>query len=122
MTRRLAALALLVSATALAKPQLQTFFQSTLSNTAYQQKVFNKVAKVWKQPKETPAVGKKTVVRATLARDGRLVSAQVSMASGSKTWDDAAVAAVKKAAPFDPLPDDFAYPSLEVDFHVSWVK
>jgi protein TonB len=126
MTRRLQALAaaaaLLTAAAASAKPQLQTFFQSTLTSTAYQQKVFDKYAKAWKQPKETPAPGKKTVVRATIGRDGKLVSAVVGLASGSRAWDDAALAAVKKAAPFDPLPAEVAYPSLEVDFHVSWVK
>src|SRR5690242_10967112 len=90
------AAALLCAAAASAKPQLQTYFQSTLSSTAYQQKVFNKYAKAWKQPKETPAVGKKTVVRVTIARDGKLVSAILGLASGSKAWDDAALAAAKK--------------------------
>ena len=103
-------------------PQLQTFFQATLADTAYQQKVFAKVAKLWKQPKATPESGKKTVVRATIGRDGKLVSSRLGLLSGSKPWDDAALAAVQKAAPFDPLPKDFPYPAVEVDFHVSWLK
>ena len=62
MNRRLRALALaaaLLPAAAWAKPQLQTFFQATLADAAYQQKVFAKVAKLWKQPKATPESGKK---------------------------------------------------------------
>lgn len=126
MPRRLQALAAtavpLAAAAASAKPQLQTFSQRTFTSTAHQHKVFDKYAKVWWQPKETPALGKKAVVRATIGRDGKLVSAVVALASGSKAWDDAALAAVKKAAPFDPLPAEVGSTPLEVDLHLPWVK
>jgi len=98
-------------------PSLNVYFQKTLADTACQKKIFEKVAKQWKAPASLPAVGKKTVVQAVIAKDGKLASAIVSMESGSKAWDDAALAAVKSAAPFDPLPKGYGYPSVEVHFH-----
>jgi len=121
-----AALAVVAAAAALpllaaGTPSLNVYFQKTLTDTTYQKKVFDRVAKLWKIPGSLPAVGKKTVVQAVLSKDGRLVSATVTMESGSKAWDDAALAAVKSAAPFAPLPKDYPYPSVEVHFHVALV-
>lgn len=103
------------------KPSLNAYFQSTLTDDAYQKKTFSRVASAWKTPpaKSFPKIGSKTVVQAVIAKDGKLASTTVSMSSGSKAWDDAALAAVKKAAPFDSLPASYKYPSLEVHFHVS---
>ena len=70
---------------------------------------------------EVPPVGKKTVVQAAILKDGSLATTEVSMSSGKKGWDAAALKAVKAAAPFDPLPAGFAYPSVQVHFHVSVV-
>lgn len=120
-----AALALAVSPAALAaggSPQLQTFFQSSLDSPTYQQKTFNRVAKTWRQPgaKQVPALGRKTIVQAVVAKDGTLVSTKVLMESGSKAWDAAALATVKKAGPFDPLPAGATSP-MEAHFHFAWV-
>ena len=103
------------------RPSLNVYFQSTLKDAAYQKAVFAKVSAAWKAPKGLPAVGKKVVVQAVLARDGKVTSAHVSMTSGSKAWDDAALAAVKGGSPFAPLPSGYRYPTLEVHFHVSLV-
>lgn len=104
-------------------PQLQTFFQSNLSSASYQQKVYQRVAKKWQQPgpKQTPKVGSKTIVQAVIGKDGKLVTVAVTSESGSKGWDAAALSAVKKAAPFEPLPASYTSPTLEVHFHVGWV-
>ena len=111
------------SALAAGRPSLNAYFQSTLTDTAYQKKTFDRVAKAWKAPAaaDLPATGKKTVVQAAIARDGKLSSAAVSMSSGKKGWDDAALKAVKAASPFDPLPAGYKYPVLEVHFHVAFV-
>jgi len=104
-------------------PRLEAFFQSELKSADYQQKAYARVAGKWRQPgaKGTPALGRKTVVQAVIGRDGKLVSATVSTESGSKAWDAAALSAVKKAAPFAPLPDSYKVPTLDAHFHVSWV-
>lgn len=106
---------------AAAQPSLNAYFQSTLKDPAYQKKTFERVARRWKAP---PAAGfpkprSKTVVQAVLTKEGKLASTTVSTSSGSKRWDEAALAAVMTAAPFDPLPAGYGYPTLEVHFHVS---
>jgi protein TonB len=103
------------------KPSLNAYFQKTLTDAAYQKKVFEKVARTWKAPASFPAVGKKTVVQAVITKEGKLASAAVSMESGAKAWDDAALASVTKAAPFGPLPAGYAYRSVEVHFHFAVV-
>ncbi|WP_426750487.1 energy transducer TonB [Myxococcus sp. Y35] len=112
-----------VALAASGSPQLQAFFQQDLTSVDYQQKVYSRVAGKWRQPgaKGRPALGKKTVVRAVIGRDGKLLSTEVSTESGSKAWDAAALSAVKKAAPFPPLPASFPLATLDAHFHVAWV-
>jgi len=122
-----AAIALLVAAApavrAAGRPSLECYFQTTLNDPAYQKRTFEKVAAKWKAPPdaEVPAVGKKTVVQAVITKDGALATTEVTLSSGKKGWDAAALRAVKAAAPFDPLPAGFGYPSVQVHFHVSVV-
>jgi protein TonB len=111
------------SAFAAGRPELKVYFQSNLTDTAYQKKTFDRVAKAWKTPgaSQIPEVAKKTVVQAVIAKDGKLVSAVVSLSSGKKGWDAAARKAVTSASPFDALPAGFKPRSVEVHFHVSVV-
>jgi protein TonB len=119
------AVLLLVAAAAYAagRPSLECYFQATLKDSAYQKRTYEKVAAKWKTPAaaEIPAVGKKTVVQAVITRDGALATTEISTSSGKKGWDAAALKAVTAAAPFDPLPLGFNYPSVQVHFHVSVV-
>jgi protein TonB len=118
-------LAIMTAGPALAagRPALNVYFQSNLTDAAYQKKTFDKVAKAWKAPaaSQIPEVGKKTVVQAVIAKDGKLISAVVSTSSSKKGWDTAALAAVRTAAPFDPLPGNYGASTIEVHFHVSVV-
>ncbi|WP_368666189.1 TonB family protein, partial [Corallococcus sp. CA041A] len=120
-------LALALASGALAasgSPQLQTYFQGSVDSPTYQQQAFQRVAKAWKQPgpKGTPALGKKTIVQAVLDKDGKLVSTAILTESGAKAWDAAALAAVKKAAPFPPMPKGTTTPTVEAHFHFAWVS
>ena len=119
----LVALTMAGSAFAAGRPELKVYFQSNLTDTAYQKKTFEEVAAKWKAPaaSQIPEVGKKTVVQAVIAKDGKLVSAVVSMSASKKGWDTAALAAVRTAAPFDPFPGSYGASTLEVHFHVSVV-
>jgi protein TonB len=112
-----------ISALAAGRPSLECYFQTTLKDPVYQKKTYEKVAAKWKSPaaSEIPAVGKKTVVQAVIAKDGALATTEVSMSSGKKGWDAAALKAVRAAAPFDPLPAGFNYPTVQVHFHVAVV-
>jgi protein TonB len=111
---------LLALALAAPHPTLKVYFQAQLDDAKYQQAAFDKVARSFTPPGTKPALGKKTVVQAIIARDGKLISTTVGMTSGAKTWDDAALGAVKRAGPFAPLPASFPASSVEVHFHLSW--
>jgi TonB family protein len=102
-------------------PQLQSYFASDFKDAAYQQKAFQKVASGWKRPQASPAAGSKAVVIASIAANGSVAAPVLHMKSGSDGWDAAALAAVKAAAPFDPLPKSYAHPSVEVHFHFECV-
>ncbi len=111
------------SALAAGRASLNVYFQSNLKNTAYQNRTFEKAVKAWRAPEasQVPDVGRKAVVQAVIAKDGKLISAVVSMSSGKKGWDSAALATVRSAAPFDPLPEGYSASTIEVHFHVSVV-
>lgn len=111
------------STLAAGRASLNVYFQSNLKNTAYQNRTFEKAVKAWRAPEasQVPDVGRKTVVQAVIAKDGKLVSAVVSMSSGKKGWDAAALATVKSVAPFDPLPESYGASTVEVHFHVAVV-
>lgn len=111
-------------ALAAGRANLQVYFQQTLTSAEYQQEAFGKVAAKWKQPgrKGLPELGKKAVVQAVIARDGKLISAELTMRSGSGAWDDAALKAVQGAAPFPPLPQGYAHPTVEAHFHIGWER
>ena len=102
--------------------QFNLFFQADLTDANYQKKFFEKVAKNHRPPaaRQAPRPGQRTVVQITVGKDGQLLGAVVSTESGSKAWDEAALAAVKKAAPFEKFPAGFTAPALDVHFHVWW--
>jgi protein TonB len=52
-----------------------------------------------------------TVVMVVIARDGRLLSAQVVRSSGSQAMDDGVLAGVRQGSPYTPLPDGIHGPS-----------
>jgi hypothetical protein len=96
---------------------LQSFFASDFKDSGYQKKTFDKVAGTWKRPATMPPPGSKAVVITVIARDGKATLPVLHMKSGSDAWDTAAVAAVKHAIPFEPLPKEYGRPSVEVHFH-----
>ena len=52
-----------------------------------------------------------------VTKDGSLAGLRDHLMTGFKPWDDAAIAAVKRAAPFAPLPPAWGFPTMEVHFH-----
>lgn len=107
----------LVAASPACEPRLQVFFAADFKDQAYQQKAYQKVASSWKRPAGSPKPGGKTVVIVTIGSDGKTTPPVLHFKSGSDPWDAAAIEAVKKASPFDPLPKGYAGPSVEVHFH-----
>ena len=97
-------------------PRFTAYFTEAFTDAAYQKTAAGRVLKAWKAPAGAP-VGKKTVVIAKIAKDGKLAETEFHVTTGFKPWDDAAMAAVKAGAPFPPLPKSWAFPTMEVHFH-----
>jgi protein TonB len=96
--------------------RFNAYFTPAFTDAAYQKEAAAKILKAWKPAAGAPA-GKKTVLIALIAKDGTLAGLRDHVMTGFKPWDDAAIAAVKKAAPFAPLPKSWAFPTMEVHFH-----
>jgi periplasmic protein TonB len=60
-------------------------------------------------------------VRFTVGPDGSLISRMVEKSSGSQVLDDAAVAALDRAAPFPPMPQNVAQGPIEVSVPFEFV-
>jgi len=101
-------------------PDLKSYPSSELSDGSYHKAVHQKVGAAWKRPDQPPKEGSKAVVIATILRDGSLMDARLHLKSGSDAWDRAAVDAVKRAAPFGPLPKNYSRTSLEIHFHFEY--
>jgi TonB family protein len=97
--------------------RLQVFFAADFKDQAYQQAVYQKVAGSWRRPDRQPEAGSKAVVIAVIQKDGKAPEPSLHHPSGSQVWDDAAVAAVRNASPFPPLPKTYAPAGVEVHFH-----
>ena len=96
--------------------RFNAYFTPAFTDAAYQKAAAAKVLKAWKPPASAP-VGKKTVLIAQIAKDGTLAGLRDHLLTGAKAWDDAAIAAVKNAVPFSPLPKSWGFPTMEVHFH-----
>jgi TonB family protein len=59
---------------------------------------------------------RRTVVFFTVTRSGQVTNLRIVRPSGSNATDTAAVGAIRRAAPFAPLPSGFAYNSLKISF------
>ena len=97
-------------------PRFTAYFTSAFTDAAYQKVAADKVLKAWKPAAGAP-VGKKTVLIALIAPDGKLAGLRDNMTTGFKPWDEAATKAVMSAAPFPPLPKSWTLGTLEVHFH-----
>jgi len=96
--------------------RFNAYFTPAFTDAAYQKEAAAKVLKAWKPVAGAPA-GKKTVLIVQIAKDGTIAGLRDHLLTGFKPWDDAAVAAVKKAAPFAPLPKSWGFATMEVHFH-----
>ena len=114
------ALASLAQPVEAAGPDLKTYPSSDFTDQAYLQKMHKQVGLSWKRPPMPPSAGSKAVVIVTILRDGSLLDTRLHMKSGSDAWDASAMAAVKNAAPFEPLPKSYPRTSVEVHFHFEY--
>jgi TonB family protein len=82
--------------------------------TSYMANVQNKIRSNWNPPNGDES--RKVVLVFKVGRDGNILSHSVNESSGDKVMDDAAVEALMKSQPFEPLPKDFSGNSVDIQF------
>lgn len=65
---------------------------------------------------ESPDNSKQTIVSFAVSRTGEVNSLRILQSSGSTSIDQAALQAVRRAAPFNPLPGTYPATSLKIEF------
>jgi protein TonB len=85
-------------------------------NYGWVQRLSEKVSSYWSYPPELweRRIFSDVYVRMTFRRDGRLVRAELVRTSGYRSLDDSAFRALKDAAPYWPLPDDWKEDELTI--------
>ncbi len=99
------------------QPRMKAYFASDFTDAAYQQAAVARVLREWKAKPPWPEGGHKAVIPSTIGRDGALLETRQTMSSGQKAFDDAALAAVKRGAPFAPFPKSYSRATVEVHWH-----
>lgn len=80
----------------------------------YMPKMQNQIKSNWNPPKsEKPS---KVILNYEIKKDGTLGEIKVSTSSGDAKADEMAIEALKKSAPFEPLPKGFAGDKIDVQF------
>jgi TonB family protein len=91
-------------------------FPDALPGSAYRGAVDRKVKQAWTSPGGARA-GQEAVAVVDIGRDGTLARVALEKTSGDAAYDQAALAAIAKAMPFPPLPDDVPDTALRVRLH-----
>jgi len=78
-----------------------------------------KIELVWQYPYDAQMAGIQgdLVAEFVIARNGRLESVTLLRGSGQKILDEEAIGAIRKAAPYDPIPKEYAIPDLKIRAH-----
>lgn len=75
-----------------------------------------KIELVWQYPYDAQVAGVQgtLVVEFVIGRNGALSSVTLVRGSGHRILDDEALGAIRKAAPYDPIPKQYAIPDLRI--------
>ena len=82
--------------------------------SVYMQKMQTKIKANWNPPEQETS--KRVTLLYAINKDGSLKSYEVKETSGVKELDDAAIDALKKSSPFEPLPEGFGGKYIDVQF------
>jgi len=83
---------------------------------AYYNAVTERVQSHWVYPALPGSEKMLVMVGLRIGRDGRLINVRVEKGSGNARFDASLINAVRKAAPFPPLPADYAQDALDIGF------
>lgn len=82
----------------------------------YMQRLREKIEATWRYPGEAGIrrITGEVYIRFVIAKNGRLASVEIVESSGYRALDDAAVAALREAAPYWPLPPEWKKDDLTI--------
>ncbi len=86
----------------------------TIAGKEYISLVQKQIKKQWHPPKNKTS--NKVKVLFVIDKNGNLISHEIKKSSGNEKIDEAAIEAIKKAAPFPKVPDVLSEKSVTVDF------
>jgi protein TonB len=94
--------------TALNAPEIQYI--------SYFASIKRKIELVWQYPQEAAVAGIQgtLTVDFVIGRNGTLQSVQLLRGSGYKILDDEALGSIRKAAPYNPIPENYTIPDLRI--------
>lgn len=82
--------------------------------TPYMKRLQRKIKNNWHPPKSNKS--RRVVILFKIAKKGEMVKYKILQSSGDKNIDAAAIKALKKSAPFAPLPRKFKGKSVDIQF------
>jgi protein TonB len=97
-----------------------TFESDELRSYGYRQGLKYKIEAIWQYPTEALMRGiywADLYLNFTINKNGTLVDIELIRTSGYKSLDDAAIKALKDAAPYWPLPEDWGKDTLTIKGH-----
>jgi colicin import membrane protein len=106
-------------------PAKMTSGEIAAKTNDYANVVSSRVHNNWSIPPELKPRGNiETIIEIKIMRDGSLSYAGFEKRSGNSFYDESAMKAVKKSAPFPPLPGGFPYNIMEIGirFHPSQLR
>lgn len=80
----------------------------------YLKSLQEKIKSNWNPPND--AISKKNLFLFKILKDGSLSNLKLLQTSGHQNYDQQALIAINKSAPFDPLPNEFSKKSIDVQF------
>ncbi len=96
-----------------------TFSTQEFKYYGYKMRLKEKIENIWKYPPEAAEKGiyADLYIRFTILKNGKLGAVELLRTSGYKTLDDAALKALRDAAPYWPLPDEWKEESFTITGH-----
>jgi protein TonB len=96
-----------------------TFSTKEFKYYGYKMRLKEKIENIWKYPPEAAEKGiyADLYIRFTILKNGNLGAIELIRTSGHKMLDDAALKALKDAAPYWPLPDEWKEESFTITGH-----
>ncbi len=96
---------------------------SEFRHRGYMRILQERIERIWNYPEEAARLGISGDLYMTFSikRDGSLGEIEIVRTSGHRSLDEAAMKALKDAAPFWPLPDDWEGESLDIRGHFIYI-